>query len=337
MKIKSKPYFTYYIYHFKNKFLNQIKLFFPLFVFVSFKVLAQSAIYGDLSLFQNAEINFFNTSVHFITGNITADDTNNAQIIFSNTQPQNAKDVSHADLSVLSRNSSAFVFPTGNQGIYQPLFIDNADQADLTVRFHHNAHEDPFLTDEIDKISDQFFWEVLGNKNAVLGLSWNPSSLLHLLTDNLENLTILGHTADGWEIIPSQLGAFAIDEITPTSFASGSIISRENINFNQYDALTLGSILKPTSIFVSEALTPNGDNVNDTWFIEHIERYSEAVIRVFNRWGAEVFFHQGSYNNDWNGTSRATNKSLPAAPYYYRIDLDNDGYIEHEGWIYINY
>ena len=92
-----------------------------------------------------------------------------------------------------------------------------------------------------------------------------------------------------------------------------------------------------TDIQVSQAITPTGDNRNDTWFIENIERYPAAVIRVYNRWGAQVFSQAGNYNNDWGGTFDNNSKPLPPAPYFYRIDLDADGVIDREGWIYINH
>ena len=53
--------------------------------------------------------------------------------------------------------------------------------------------------------------------------------------------------------------------------------------------------------------------------------------------GERYFFHQGINNNDWGGTYKNNLETLPDAPYYYRIDLDNDGYVEHQGWIYINH
>ena len=38
-------------------------------------------------------------------------------------------------------------------------------------------------------------------------------------------------------------------------------------------------------------------------------------------------------NNDWTGIYRSA--PLPAGAYYYRIDLDADGQVDMEGWIYI--
>ncbi|WP_340201636.1 reprolysin-like metallopeptidase [Ascidiimonas sp. W6] len=89
-------------------------------------------------------------------------------------------------------------------------------------------------------------------------------------------------------------------------------------------------------ILVSEAVTPNGDGINDTWNILNIELYPDAEVRVYNRSGNEVFIAVG-YANDWNATYKDRSERLPAGPYYYQIDLARDGTIDFNGWIYITY
>ena len=90
------------------------------------------------------------------------------------------------------------------------------------------------------------------------------------------------------------------------------------------------------NINVSQAITPNGDGVNDTWMISNIESYPKNNVKVFNRWGSEVF-SANVYRNDWNGHYKNSDQSLPdASSYYYQIDLDGDGTIEKDGWIYIS-
>jgi gliding motility-associated-like protein len=308
-----------------------------LFSCIAVTALAQTSIFGGLSLHHDAQLAFFDAPVHFVEGNIAAAEANDAFVVFSAAQPLSANDNSHVETPILSRDHTDFVFPTGDNGVYQPLTIKNGDDNDLMVLFQGVAYEDLLLPEGVDFISSQFHWLVSGEKTAQLGLSWNTNSLLSQVADEVEELVILGHTAAGWEVIPAQLAPFAADGITPTSLDEGAIFSDGNIPFSRYDALTIGGVKSVTTVLVSEGLTPNGDNVNDTWYIENIERYPEAVIRVFNRWGGEVFYHRGNYKNDWNGTYKNNLETLPEAPYYYRIDLDNDGYIEHQGWIYINY
>ncbi len=96
-----------------------------------------------------------------------------------------------------------------------------------------------------------------------------------------------------------------------------------------------GDVCDLVEINVSQAITPNGDGVNDTWVIYNIENHPGSIVRVFNRWGKEVFY-SNNYRNDWNGHYKDNNESLPSAvSYFYQIDLNGDGTIDAQGWLYI--
>lgn len=98
----------------------------------------------------------------------------------------------------------------------------------------------------------------------------------------------------------------------------------------------LGDVCDLDEINVSETVSPNGDGINDTWFVYNIENYPNSFIRVFNRWGSEVFSAR-NYKNDWDGHYKNNSESLPdGSSYYYQIDLDGDGTFEKDGWMYIN-
>lgn len=70
-----------------------------------------------------------------------------------------------------------------------------------------------------------------------------------------------------------------------------------------------------------DGITPNGDGKNDTWVIDYIDQYPDAIVEIYNRWG-ELLFRSDNYLNDWNGTYNGQN--LPVGTYYYVIEL-NDG------------
>ncbi len=84
------------------------------------------------------------------------------------------------------------------------------------------------------------------------------------------------------------------------------------------DSVTIASDKK--YIEIRNALTPNGDGKNDTWVIKYIESYPDCQVDVFNAWGINVFSSKG-YTEPWNGKKENTGKDLPAATYYYIIDL----------------
>jgi gliding motility-associated-like protein len=74
-------------------------------------------------------------------------------------------------------------------------------------------------------------------------------------------------------------------------------------------------------LFIPNAFTPNNDGINDTWFIETLEAYPNADVKVFNRYGQTVFDNHG-LNKSWDGTF----KGIPLSPgaYAYIIDLKNN-------------
>ena len=88
-------------------------------------------------------------------------------------------------------------------------------------------------------------------------------------------------------------------------------------NCTASDELTV-KILRPVKI--PNAFSPNGDGVNDTWFIENLADYTGCTVEVFNRYGQRVFYASG-YANPWNGTMNGN--PLPVATYYYVIHLKN--------------
>ncbi|MFK8103112.1 MAG: gliding motility-associated C-terminal domain-containing protein, partial [Saprospiraceae bacterium] len=67
--------------------------------------------------------------------------------------------------------------------------------------------------------------------------------------------------------------------------------------------------------------SPNGDGVNDFFFIEGIEDFPNNELSIFNRWGNEVYFKEG-YLNDWDGTWEG--KLLPDGTYFYVLE-DGEG------------
>ena len=73
-----------------------------------------------------------------------------------------------------------------------------------------------------------------------------------------------------------------------------------------------------TGITIPGGLSPNNDNMNDTWVIGGLDQYPESKITVFNRWGQTVY--EGEPNSaPWDGTSKSN--ALPVGDYYYIIDL----------------
>jgi gliding motility-associated-like protein len=71
-------------------------------------------------------------------------------------------------------------------------------------------------------------------------------------------------------------------------------------------------------LVIPNTFSPNDDGFNDTWIIENLINYTEAKLKVYNRWGDIVFTSTG-YDTPWEGKSAGAN--LPAAVYYYVLEV----------------
>jgi len=76
--------------------------------------------------------------------------------------------------------------------------------------------------------------------------------------------------------------------------------------------------IKIQDIFIPSAFTPNGDGVNENFYIEAIDDYPEAEISIFDRHNKLIIKYKGN-ETPWNGTFGG--KELESNTYWYFIDL----------------
>jgi gliding motility-associated-like protein len=96
---------------------------------------------------------------------------------------------------------------------------------------------------------------------------------------------------------------------------------------------------------IYNAISPNGDGINDTFKIKGIDCYPNNTLRIYNRYGVLVYDKEGYDNitNPFEGFSdgRATLKrsdKLPTGTYFYTLEYsdDNKARVEKAGYLYIN-
>lgn len=89
------------------------------------------------------------------------------------------------------------------------------------------------------------------------------------------------------------------------------------------------------TLFVPSGFSPNGDNINDYFVISQLDKYPNANLKIFNRWGALVY-EKDKYDNTWNGLSNSElirmGEELPDGTYYYVLDL-KDGNDPVQGFV----
>jgi gliding motility-associated-like protein len=84
-------------------------------------------------------------------------------------------------------------------------------------------------------------------------------------------------------------------------------------------------------ILIYNGISPNGDGLNDVWTLPGIEQYPNNEVRLYSRWGTEVFSRKGYANaNAWDG--RWNGRDLPDGTYFYLINF-GDGSEALSGWV----
>ena len=90
------------------------------------------------------------------------------------------------------------------------------------------------------------------------------------------------------------------------------------------------------TIKIPDAFSPNGDGTNDFFVIPNIDNYPQGSLKIFNRWGTQIF-EAAPYRNDWDGTSHhpaSLGEQLPVSTYYYILDLGT-GEEAFTGFVYL--
>lgn len=128
--------------------------------------------------------------------------------------------------------------------------------------------------------------QITGN---VQSYQWTPATFLNNAT--LRNPVFRGNADQNLTLrVVSTNGCVATDEVFVT-------------------------VLKPFPI--PNVFSPNGDGVHDTWVIPELDKYPNAVVSVFDRYGRRIFFTEG-YKRPWDGTFEG--KPVAVATYYYIIE-----------------
>ena len=95
----------------------------------------------------------------------------------------------------------------------------------------------------------------------------------------------------------------------------------------------------PDGLFIPDAFSPNGDNVNDTFKIMDIEfLFPNFSLEIFNRYGNILF--KGNINKpDWDGknsNSGFIDGDAPSGVYFYIINYNKENFKPRQGQLYLN-
>lgn len=316
--------------------------FFHLLFALPFLCVAQWQLYSDFYIAPGTEFHLV-SDVSFQGGSFLTDHGAEGGVLSmaAGSQWHHADHNAHVDGNVRVYAPTAFYFPVGHDNVLQPLTILEASGVGmLTVDYRHVPHRNLTPGSGLIKIHPAHYWNLQPSSGtAKVRLSWNEFSNLSSFLDgqSLRALTIVGYKSEAWEKIPAN-----IDSNNTNTLLSGTLVSATPVALSDYSALALaaegiaGTNGNAEDLpAIAEGISPNGDGVNDTWHIAGIERFPKAEIYVYNRVGEIVFQATNGYNNDWRGDFKDSGNTLPSGPYFYSIDLDDDGQVDMQGWLYI--
>lgn len=86
-------------------------------------------------------------------------------------------------------------------------------------------------------------------------------------------------------------------------------------------------------LIIPNTFTPNSDNYNDTWVLGNLDLYEQSTVKIFNKWGNEVYSNGDAPYSPWDGTNNG--RALPSGVYYYIIILNNEQNNQYTGTVTI--
>lgn len=123
----------------------------------------------------------------------------------------------------------------------------------------------------------------------------------------------------------------------PTFFVDSTTIftlTVTNIKCSSIDTITIFADKCLDDVyFIPQIITVNGDGVNDFFFIPDIDYFPNNTVKIYNRWGDEVYSAH-PYNNTFDGKG-VGGKELPEGVYYYVVDVANGKGKVHKGMFII--
>ena len=101
-----------------------------------------------------------------------------------------------------------------------------------------------------------------------------------------------------------------------------------------------GCLGEPKTVYfvkINNAFSPNGDGLNDTWFIENLDQMENISLLIVDRYGAKIFESNNKNNLIWNGKS-SSGHPMPTSSYWYMVSWHDPVTTKNEqrqGWIFL--
>ena len=113
---------------------------------------------------------------------------------------------------------------------------------------------------------------------------------------------------------PTNYGLVNLSSTDPTLITSTTDTVRKATPF----------IIPKVEVTIPGGFSPNNDGIDDIWIIKR--PYGTTIsVKVFNRWGNEVYSN-ANYQNDWRGkgVNNFIGEDVPEGTYYYIVEATDE-------------
>lgn len=254
--------------------------------------------------------------IHFQSGVVEA--SGGSKIVFNpDATISGASDSSHIHGMVYQKGSGFKLFPIGNGLIYLPVELLDVDDPSAIIGVQAFEFENINLAKpaSLQSISHKRYWHI----DRVSG-AMNYSQVVLPLRDETWQV-------DAEKVVVVQSSSLA-ENFTSIGqafleghSANGRVASVEKVSM---PFLALGATAAESELVVHNAVSANGDGLNDFLTIENIESYPANKLSVYNRWGDKIFEIENYDNHQrvFRGRSNIhSHGELVSGTYFYVLDL----------------
>lgn len=281
---------------------------------------------SDISVYGNADFQNGIIDSHTYNGMITFEE---------NSSQSNASDKSFVDGKLTKKGNTAFEYPIGDGAFYRPMqqggllssasyvaqyFLQNSD-----LKYPHTQKEPNILI-----IDNKEYWEITKQHNAdkiVLSLTLNPATTAPYIYDKEAGTSI---QIVRWDVQKNQwvVEGGIMDEYQ--TMVTAEITTDGIFALARVAGGSGGSGEKEDNLIVYNAISANGDGMNDFLKIEGIANFPDNHIEIYNRYGVKVYDARGYNESDRVFRGNAEGKTsfkqgaeLQAGTYFYFLKYNN--------------
>ncbi len=218
-------------------------------------------------------------------------------------------------------NESLISYQGKSPGISKTTFLYTAkDGSTDQIEFLISVRED-MITNQVPTIDKHYITKK--NEDLIIEATDNSGSI----NSDTDILNIIDEPENG-KIITA--GSKVIQYLPANEFCGQDLFQYVYCNDGDcvYSNVTV-EVVCDDLIFYN-GFSPNNDGLNDYFVIEGAQKYETNSLRIYNRWGQEVYFSK-PYLNNWDGS--VNDKILPDGTYFYIFE--NGEGIAKKGFIYL--